>query len=92
MGNPSAGAPAPTTSQEKSLALRTGIVYRDNAGYNLQIDNLPWGNAAFTLRRYRLNDTRNLELVEESSGSGGSLKLSNAMPTDTLDLVVLERR
>ena len=92
VGNPSAGAPAPTTSQEKSLALRTGIVYRDNAGYNLQIDNLPWGNAAFTLRRYRLNDTRNLELVEESSGSGGSLKLSNAMPTDTLDLVVLERR
>jgi hypothetical protein len=56
------------------------------------IDNLPWGKAAFTLKRYRISNTQNLELVEEESGSGGSLKLSNPMSTDTIELIVLERR
>ena len=72
------------------LPRRTNIVYRDNAGYNLAIDNLPWGNRAFSIKRYRISNSQNLELVEEKSGSGGKLKLTNALPTDTVELIVLE--
>ena len=84
--------PPPDAKKERSLAPRTDIVYRDNAGYNLAIDNLPWGQAAFNLKRYRISKTQNLELVEEKSLRGGSLKLSHPLPTDTVELIVLERK
>ena len=74
------------------LPHRTDIVYRDNAGYDLTVSNLPWGEKAFSLKRYRISSTQNLELVEEKSESGASLKLSNPLPTDTVELIVLERR
>lgn len=84
--------PAPDAKPERWLAGRTDIVYRDNAGYNLAVANLPWGNKPFSIKRYRISKTQNMELVEEQSGSGGSLKLSNLMPVDTVELIVLERR
>jgi hypothetical protein len=77
---PSSGVPPPTR-----------IVYHDNAGYDLAVGNLPWGNHAFTMRRYRISTTKNLELVEEKSLSGGSLKLSHSLPPDTMELIVLQR-
>jgi hypothetical protein len=81
--------PAPPASE---LPLRTDIVYRDNAGYNLAIDNLPWGKAAFTMQRYRISNTQNLDLVEEKSSTGGNLRLSNQLATDTVELIVLRRK
>jgi hypothetical protein len=78
--------------ENKRLPRRTNIVYRDNAGYNLAVDNLLWGNKAFSIKRYRISNSQNLELVEEKQGSGGKLKLSSPMPTDTIDLIVLERK
>ena len=80
--------PQPASSQAPPPA---GIVYHDNAGYDLAVGNLPWGNQTFTLRRYRISATQSLELVEEKSLSGGSLKLSNPLPTDTVELIVLQR-
>jgi hypothetical protein len=80
----------PTTPSE--LPVRTDVVYRDNAGYNLAIDNLPWGKAAFTLKRFRISKTEDLQLVEEKSESGGSLKISNPLATDTVELIVLQRK
>jgi hypothetical protein len=77
---------------EKGLARRTDIVYRDNVGYNLLIANLPWGKATFRLKRYRIDATRSLELVEEESESGGRLKISNPLPTDSVELIVLQRK
>jgi len=82
---PKPAKPAPVDE----LPQRTGIVYRDNAGYSLAIDNLPWGKGAFTIKRYRISKTQNLELVEEKSASGGSIKFSNALPTDTVEFLVL---
>jgi hypothetical protein len=76
----------------KSIPRRTDIVYRDNAGYNLVIDNLPWGKAAFTLKRYRISESKDLQIVEAKSMTGGSLKLSNSLPTDTVELIVLQRK
>ena len=79
-------------SRKTFLPVRTGIVYRDNAGYTLTVNNLPWSNKAFSIRRYRISNSQNLELVEEKQGSGGKLELSSPMPTDTIDLIVLERK
>ena len=86
------GPPLPDFSKVKSLPPRTDIVYRNNAGYNLTIRNLPWGNKAFIIKRYRISKTQNLELVEEKSGNGGSLKLSNRLATGTVELIVRERK
>ena len=89
-GGVNASSQVPVDSKDRALAPRTDIVYRDNAGYNLTVDNLPWGKRAFNLKRYRLGKTQNLELVEERSGRGGTLKLSQPLPTDSLELIVLE--
>jgi xylan 1,4-beta-xylosidase len=76
----------------KFLPNRNDIVYRDNAGYSLTIKNLPWGNAAFTVKRYRVSKNQRLELVEEKAASGETLTLTNPLPTDTVELLVLERK
>jgi len=84
--------PPPDFSQMKLLPPRTDIVYRDNAGYDLTIKNLPWGAKAFSIKRFRISKTQNLDLVEEKSGAGGSLKLSNPLALETLELIVLRRQ
>jgi xylan 1,4-beta-xylosidase len=92
--------PSPTNSQHAlpselthpgELPRRTGIVYHDNAGYNLTIQNLPW-KQAFTIKRYRISNTQNFDLVEKKTTSGEILNLSNAMPPDTVELIVLEHK
>ena len=86
------GRPLPDFSKVKFLPPRTDIVYRNNAGYNLTISNLPWGNDAFTIKRYRISKSENFELVEEKSGAGGSLKLGNSLAPDAVELIVLQRK
>ena len=79
-------------SYANELPPRTGIVYKDNAGYDLTVNNLPWGKDAFTIKRYRISKTQNLELVEEKAGSGNSLKLSNAFGPDSVELIMLQHK
>ena len=86
------GRPLSGFSKVKFLPPRTDIVYRNNAGYNLTISNLPWGNDAFTIKRYRISKSENFELVEEKSGAGGSLKLGNSLAPDAVELIVLQRK
>lgn len=74
------------------LPQRTGIHYKDNAGYNLTVSNLPWGKDAFSVKRYRISETENLDLVEEKTASGGSLKISKPFGADTVELIVLQRK
>lgn len=90
--------PMPDMSKVKFLPPRTGIVYRNNSGYNLAIKNLPWGAAPFGMKRYRISKTQNLDLVqnvdlvEAGSGKDGVLNLSNSFSPDTVELIVLTRR
>jgi xylan 1,4-beta-xylosidase len=84
--------PMPDMSKVKFLPPRTDIVYRNNAGYSLAVENLPWGAAPFNVKLYRISKTQNLDLVETRSGKDGVLNLSNSLPTDTVDLIVLTRR
>jgi hypothetical protein len=87
-----AAPPMADMSKIKFLPPRTNVVYRDNLGYKLGISNLPWGNAAFSIKRYRISKTQNLELVEDGGGKGNVLNLSNPLPPDTVELIVLTRR
>jgi hypothetical protein len=75
----------------KKLPRRIGVVYRDNSGYRLAIKNLPWGKGAFRIQRYRIDKTRNFELIEARTAAGASLELSNALPVDSVELIVLQR-
>jgi xylan 1,4-beta-xylosidase len=83
--------PMPDMSKVKFLPARHDIIYRDNAGYNLEIKNLPWDAAPFSVKRYRISKTQNLDLVETGSGKDGVLNLSDSLPTDTVELIVLKR-
>ena len=86
-----AGGAMPDFSKVKFLPARKDVVYRDNAGYNLRVDGLPWAHG-FTVKRYRISATQNLDLVDEHVASGNVLELSNALAPDTLELLVLQRR
>jgi hypothetical protein len=79
-------------SKFKPLPPRRDIVYKNNAGYDLTIDHLPWGARAYSVKRYRISKTQNLELVDEQQGSGDRLKLSSALPPDAVELIVVQRR
>jgi hypothetical protein len=79
-------------SKFKFLPRRTGIHYENNGGYALTIDHLPWGNAAFSVRRFRITGTQNLAMVEETTGRGGKLELSNLLPPPGVELIILKRQ
>ncbi|MFZ3216128.1 MAG: hypothetical protein WA192_08725 [Candidatus Acidiferrales bacterium] len=87
-----ASPPQPDWSAFKTLPPRKDIVYRDNSGYDLTINNLPWGAAPFNMKRYRISKTQNLELVEERSAMGNSVRLANSLPPDGLELIVLKAK
>jgi len=78
-------------SKLKFLSPRSGIK-KNNSEYALTIDHLPWGKAAFTIKRYRITDTQDLTLVEEKSGKGGKLELANPLAAPGVELIVLERK
>lgn len=84
-----AAPPTPDMSKVKFLPLRTDIIYRDNRGYKLTIRNLPWGVATFSIKRYRISKTQNLDLEEEKSARGNSFDLTTALAPDALELIVL---
>jgi xylan 1,4-beta-xylosidase len=86
------GGGLPDFSKVKFLPQRTDVVYRDNAGYVLIINNLPWGKTKFHMSRYRISKTQNLDLVEEKSGMEGDVSLSVALPPDEVELIVLHRQ
>jgi xylan 1,4-beta-xylosidase len=82
--------PMPDFSKIKFLAPRKEIAYRENRGYRLTIENLPWGkNASFTLKRYRLTGDHDFDVVEERKASGDHLEISNPLPPPGLELIVL---
>lgn len=65
--------------------------YDNNRGYSLEVSNLPWGKAGFTVKRYRVSEAENFDLVEEISAKGDTLKLERELPPPAFELIVLER-
>lgn len=74
------------------ISRRKGIHYDNNRGYDLTVSNLPWGQREFSVKRYRITDKENLDLVGETSGKGGTFALSNPLPPPAIELIVLEQR
>jgi hypothetical protein len=81
----------PDFSKVKFLPPRH-LVYRDNAGYTLTVNNLPWGKKAFSVKRYRIGTAQNLDLIEERTSEGKSLNLSSPLAPEGIELIVLQRR
>jgi hypothetical protein len=80
----------PDFSKIKPLPLRTDIVYRNNGGYNLTIDHLPWGENKFTVKRWRINETQNFDLVDEKSATGPSLRISAPLAPFGVEFIALD--
>ena len=58
----------------------------------MTVSNLPWGQREFSVKRYRITDKENLDQVGETSGKGGTLVLSNALPPPGVELIVLQQK
>lgn len=97
IGPPAAGpAPRPPRPPRPGyinrLEPRTGVAYKDNRGYALEIRNLPWGKAGFTVKRYRVSDKDDFTLTEEAAVQGGVFKLTSELPPPAFELIVLRRK
>ena len=49
-------------------------------------------HSAFTVKRFRISKSQNLDLVEEKSGSGSTLHLANPLIPGTVELIVVQRK
>ena len=59
--------------------------------YALRVAHLPWGNGAFTVKRYRIDDKQDFALVEELEAKGGTLELNHPLPPPAIELIILKR-
>jgi len=64
----------------------------NNHGYDLTVSNLPWGDREFVVKRYRISEKENLDLVGETSGKGGTLVVSNPLLPPAVELIVLQQK
>ncbi len=64
--------------------------YRNNRGYALEVRNLPWGKAPFSVKRYRVTEDEDFRLVSEAPAKDGVLKLAQQLPPPAFELIVLE--
>jgi xylan 1,4-beta-xylosidase len=71
--------------------LRQGKTYANNRAYALKVTHLPWGKAAFTVKRFRTTETD--KWVETASdGKGGTAELNAELPPPGIDLVVIRKK
>jgi xylan 1,4-beta-xylosidase len=59
--------------------------------YKLSMDNLPWRDARFTVKRYRLDQESDLSLASEQT-ENESLDLTGRLPSPGVELIVIERQ
>ncbi|MGH9559390.1 MAG: hypothetical protein ACRD30_09135, partial [Bryobacteraceae bacterium] len=71
---------------------RRQVEYKDNRGYSLTVNRLPWGNKGYTVKRYRIDQDHNLDMVGQQSGSGGTVKISEPLAPPSVELVEIERK
>ena len=74
----------------KSLPARSNIDYKNNRGFRLRVEGLPWGNDKFSVKRYRLT-AQEAFTMQQSTGSGGKFDFTEALPPPAVELIVLTR-
>ena len=71
---------------------RRHVRYENNQGCSIAITHLPWGKGSYTIRRYRIDQTHNLDLTGEESGKGGSARIEEALPAPAVELIELRKK
>lgn len=71
---------------------RRNVEYKDNQGYSMTVDNLPWGKKDYTIKRYLIDQTHNFAVVGEQSGSGGRLQLTEPLSPPAVELVEIRKK
>lgn len=66
------------------------IESKNNQGYRLLINNLPWKNRTYTLRRYWLTKNKNFELIDEKRYQGTQFKMESNLPSPGVELIMLQ--
>lgn len=65
-----------------------GLEYRDNEGYLVRIDGVPWGAAAFRTEIWGLHGD---DAARRGWGRGGRFRLRRSMPPPSVEMIVLRR-
>jgi len=77
----------PRDNWDTSLPERRTLQYHDNRGYDATI-NLPTAGK-YQVKRYRINDSSNFALVDQSMQIGPSIRLQAALPPPGIELIVI---
>lgn len=77
----------PRDNWDTSLPERRALQYHDNGGYDATI-NLPTAGK-YRVKRYRINDSSNFTLVDQSTQLGPSIRLQAALPPPGIELIVI---
>jgi xylan 1,4-beta-xylosidase len=68
---------------------RRTISYANNAGYQVTVNDLPWGAESFTVTRFRVDASHQLTLIDTQSGNGPQFTLSASLPPPSVELIVM---
>jgi hypothetical protein len=74
------------------LMRRKGIRNGNNRGYELTINNLPWGKGEFTIQRYRITEKENADPLGEITAKGGLAEIKSELPPPGIELVVIRKK
>jgi hypothetical protein len=74
-----------------TLLQRQTITYADNSGYSIRVAGLPWGSAASTVKRYRIDASNNLALIDTSSHTGAAVRVTAALAAQSVELLVITK-
>ncbi|HEY7076760.1 MAG TPA: hypothetical protein VH418_15390 [Solirubrobacteraceae bacterium] len=74
-----------------TLLDRRPVTYTDNAGYDLEVRGLR-PHRWYVVRRYRVDDTHDLTLVDRSVARGRDVRLSATLPAPAVELVKIDPR
>ena len=73
------------------LEPRHDLAYQNNRGCELKVSHLPWGQGEFTVKRYLTTDTLNWAETT-STGKGGILQISSALPPPGMEFIVIQQK
>jgi xylan 1,4-beta-xylosidase len=72
---------------------RRSPTYNDNRGYDLNIKNLPdWAAEGYSIRRYRVDPTARMALVDSGEGVGRSINVAADMPPPSAELIIIRAK
>lgn len=71
-----------------TLPARRTLEYRDNGGYDATI-TLPSAKR-YRVKRYRISDSANFTLVDQTVQAGPNIHLQAALPPPGIELIVIE--